>query len=234
MAFKRAYKKKAMKSKRVARKGKVAPMETATIKETLNLNNLQANQAYGAEAYLSMFDRALDIADNYQEYRITKLEYKYTPLFDTYTYTGAGTPGTSLPYLYSKVLTVPSPATFGVEFLKVMGAKPRRLDDKTLTVSFKPVVNQLNAAANANAGGVRGIKSPWISTHIPNGTTMDDTIHGHHAFWIDANYTGATNPVICEIELTATFEFRKPWDAKASVPPQGTAPAIMLTKRVSE
>jgi len=229
------YSKKAKKPvarrRRVYRRGvrkTIAPMETCVVRETTDKAfPLQANQAYFFETSLSSFPRALDIADNFQEYRIKSLEFKYIPTYDTFAYTGSVSVGQTLPYLYVKQLTVPPPATFDLSFLKVMGAKPRRLDDKNITLKYAPRINQLSAAANLNNGGVRGLVSPWISTHIPSATTMDDTLHYGHATFIDTYLTSAQMPEICQLELVVVFEFRKPWDKTASTPPPDTAPAIV-------
>jgi len=206
----------------------IAPMETCVVRETTDKAfPLQANQAYFFETSLSSFPRALDIADNFQEYRIKSLEFKYIPTYDTFAYDGAGTPGKSLPYLYVKQLVVPPPATWDLSFLKVMGAKPRRLDDKNITLKYSPVVNQTGLSTNVAGGGTRGVKSPWISTHLVGLTTMDDSIHYGHATFIDTYLTGSTMPEVCQLELVVVFEFRKPWDKTASTPPPDTAPAIV-------
>lgn len=193
-------------------------METCTVRETSEQAfGVSAQQSYTFDFNLSMYQRALDIADNFQEYRIKSVEFKYTPLYDTFMTNSGGTSGSSLPYLYNKVLTVPAPTVFGLPFMKTMGAKPQRLDDKTITLKYRPCVNQtgVNTQANSNAG-TRGIKSPWISTHLPGGIVMDDTLHIGHATWIDTYNYGVNNPVIATIESVVIFEFRKPWDAKAS------------------
>lgn len=211
--FIRRFKKKARMMRSVAPRE-----EVCRIKETLPAQGLEANTPYMAQTNLSNFPRALDIADNFQLYRITKVEYKYTPNYDTFA--ANYQPGTSnvsmtVPYLYSQRLTYDSPATWNLSFLQTMGARPRRLDDKTLNVTYRPNVNiQL-----ANSTGQQAAKpnySPWLSTHFDNGSppviTMDDTTHWGHAFWIAQTQGTLDMKSVASVEIVVHFEFKKPWD----------------------
>lgn len=209
-------------------------METACLKETIQLIDLSGNTPYESKINLTDFRRALDVADNYQLYRISKVEYIYTPNFDTYV----TSPNTNtLPYLYTKVLNYPSPSTFGLDFLTTMGAKPRRLDDKTLRVVYRPHILQggLDAVAQGSTtqNYTRPIKSPWLNTHVQdssNTTLMDNTTHYGHVSWIQQHTIGSDPVSLCSLELNVYFEFCKPWDIKAQQPPAGT-PNKQLTSR---
>lgn len=167
---------------------------------------------------LSLFDRATDIADNFQEYRITKLDFKYTPLFDTYI-DASGNVGITLPTLYHKRHVYPSPPSFGLPYLVSLGAKPIRIDDKIVKYSYVP-----NVLLTGNGFGTAGALlqkpqfKPWLSTHqtIGSNIVMDATPHQGHALFIFQKTTAGVNSPICSYEVTAHFEFRKPWD-KASV-----------------
>lgn len=223
----KAYRKKNVaKKRRVYRKRTIAPLETACIKETLQLSDLEPNQPYEPELQLSMFPRALDIADNYQKYRIQKVEYIYKPRYDTFQ--SQYEPGTSnvnptVPYLFSKVLNYPSPTAFGLQFLQSLGAKPRRLDDKNLIVTYKPhvlqqgLVNQSapvpGSAANSTS---RAIRSPWLNTHWTDSsgvTQMDNTYHYGHVFYIQQEVVNPTGLYpVAELDVNVYFEFCKPWD----------------------
>jgi len=218
---------KAYRKKRsvVRHRKTIAPMETATLKETLILNDLSGNAPYESQVRLTQFRRALDVADNYQLYRVSKVEYIYTPRFDTFV-NGSGQP--SVPYLYTKILSYPAPDTFGLQFMTAMGAKPKRLDDKTLRVIYKPHILQggLDAVGQGTTtqNYTRPIKAPWLNTHVTDSSgniIMDNTVHYGHATWIDQD---ASDPAfsVCNYTVNVYFEFCKPWDLSAQLPPAGT------------
>lgn len=203
----------------------IAPMETCCIKETLDLGKLVSNTAYEASVSLQEFPRALDLADSFQEYRICKLEYKYTPQYDTFA--SQYMPGTSnvsmtVPYLYSKRITQPTPLNWGLPYLENMGAKPRRLDDKTLTVSYTPNINLFGSSFTipttpvSTVNGLKPVKKPWLQTHqinplTPTANVLDNTPHFGHASWIDQDVATLNGTTPCKCEVIAHFEFRKPW-----------------------
>lgn len=210
-------------------------METACIKETFTAGDIEPNQPYEPELNLTQFPRALDIADNYQKYRISKVEYIYKPLYDTFQsqYQAGSNVNVTVPYLFSKVLNYPSPNSFGLSYLTTLGAKPRRIDDKSVKVTYTPHILQgglVNTVAVTGAsqgvgtsGGVaRAIKKPWLNTHYydPSGNqVMDNTIHFGHVFWIQQEVTNPdpTKPV-CALDVNVYFEFAKPWDKAAQTP----------------
>ena len=213
-----------------------------TISETIQLQTLTALQPYDTQFTLQSFDRALDVADNFQEYRITKWSFKYTPLFDTFV-GGTGAAANTLPYLYSKLLAYPPPDTFGLNFLQTMGAKPRRMDDKTIVLSYKPHVLQGGLVPADTTGisstfGTKVLRSPWLSTHNvtysggSSTTNMDNTPHYGHSFYIDKAGIDTAFPDVASYELNAVIEFRKPWDLKAQTPPPGTPQKIVPARKV--
>jgi len=223
---------KSVGRKRIARRKArtVAPMETACLKETISLTDIKPNVPYTVFHQLSDFERALDVADNYQRYRLSKLEYKYTPLYDTYTDASGAV---SLPYLYAKVMSVNTPDAFTVDYLKTMGAKPRRIDDKTVKLTYKPTVVQSGLVATGTyATALRPLKSPWLSTHTDTSpVTMDATTHLGHIFMVTQENAAAGNITICTLEVVAHFEFLRPYDKTASAPPPGVE--LIQVKRKS-
>lgn len=210
----------AKRRNRRQRRVRVARNETAFIKETISLEDLKPNQPYENIVNLTQFARATDMADNFQEYRIKKLEYRYTPLYDTFNDASGAD---SLPYLFSKRLTYTAPPTFTLDWLKLMGAKPRRLDDKNVNVFYVPNTNLTVAGGvppSALVGGTKPIMAPWLQSHILDATSayvMDTTPHYGNAFWIDQDNTQGANTIVCKLELTAYFEYRKPWDKNSSI-----------------
>lgn len=185
-------------------------METCCIKETISAREFLPNTPYENEFDLTQFPRALDVADNFQEYRIKRVEFLYTPNFDTYV-PGSVAPA-SVPYLWSKRLVVPAPTAYTLDFLKTMGAKPKRFDDKTIREVYRPNILQTAALQNGAAANlVRPIMSPWLSTHQQDGA-MDNTAHFTHNFWGQQDITPTPAQQLGSIQVNVYFEFRKPWD----------------------
>lgn len=235
---KRQYRKRRMNKKTGGKVSVANREEVCRIKETVTLESLVANTPYEAVVSLPAFQRALDIADNFQLYRITKIDFKFTPSYDTFA--SQYQPGTSnasmtVPYLYNKRITYPAPTTFGLSFLQTMGAKPRRLDDKTLTVSYTPNINLNVVGVNASNQllNAKPQMSPWLNTHyidLSNVTQMDTTPHYGFVWYIHQLQATLGQQVnFCELQMTAHFEFKKPWDKSALVPPPGTPDKILLT-----
>jgi len=172
---------------------------------------LNVNTPYDTIVDLSLFTRATDIADNFQEYRITKLQFKYTPLSDTYIDASGNS---TLPTLYHKRLLYPSPATFGLPYMVSLGAKPIRVDDKIINFTYTPNVllsGTLNSVGNPLQ---KPDYKPWLTTHAQSGSNvvMDSTPHQGHALYVYQKNTVSAQAPICSYEVTAHFEFRKPWD----------------------
>lgn len=161
---------------------------------------------------LSLFKRATDVADNFQEYRFTKLEWKYTPLYDTFI-DASGSTGITLPTLYHKRQVYPSPSTFGVPYLVALGAKPIRLDDKIVKYNYTPNVLLEGNLLSATPLQKPNYK-PWLVTHQTSGSNvvMDSTPHQGHSMYIYQKTTAGVSAPVASYEVTAHIEFRKPWD----------------------
>jgi len=226
---------KAYRKKRTVRRG---GSQMARLHETITLEDLKPNIAYDAFINLGLFKRATDVADNYQEYRISRVVWKFTPLYDTFV-DASGNAG--LPYLYNKRHTYEAPTTFDLDYLKALGAKPRRFDDKTLSVSYVPNVNMAVFGDNsATTGGTQLVNTsgkpaykPWLNTHLttaPATEVMDTTRHYGLAFWIDQFQAAAGSSTVGQLECTAYFEFQKPWDL-ATITVDTPAKTIVMAKK---
>lgn len=111
---------------------------------------------------IDQFPRAIPIASAYQQYRIKRITLKFRPLVDTFT-AGAAQTVPQLYYMVDKIRALSQ--LVGLPSMKTMGAVARRLDDKTLTVSWAPGV--LDAATDNGAGAITMAKaniSPWLNT----------------------------------------------------------------------
>ena len=220
MPGKRAAPRKQRKMRRMKNlRKRQSQTQIASIQETITFADLNISTPYDTIVDLSLFDRATDVADNFQEYRITKLDFKYTPLFDTYI-DASGNVGITLPTLYHKRQVYPSPPSFGLPYMVSLGAKPIRIDDKIIRFSYTP--NVLLNGTITNPSSATPLQKPdykpWLSTHQTSGSNvvMDNTPHQGHALFIYQKTTAGVNSPICSYEVTAHFEFRKPWD-KATV-----------------
>lgn len=163
-----------------------------------------------SEWSMAGYDRACSVAQNYQYYRITKAEFRFIPVSDTYI---AGNPG-ELPNLYyviDKSDSIPNVGTT-VATLQSAGARPIRFDDKTITVSFKPAVVWKALDENGGAANFGMVKtSPWLATNNNNtsdvsGWTPSSVDHHGLVYTVQGGVSGANY----RVEQTLHFEFKKP------------------------
>lgn len=197
-------------------------MEYATAKQTLQLPDQQANQVYTLDQVrLSQFDRMTAIAQNYQYFRMTKIELKIKPFADTFIPgTGGAVQGSSVPYFYSLVNKGNVLNTGSFNALRDSGAKPRRFDDKSITVSWKPAVlvgiqdysNVITPVSNT----VFSMKkvSPWLATNqnagLRTATWVASAVdHCGLLYGVEQDNAGTTGQLEYGLEITVFFEFKK-------------------------
>lgn len=196
--------------------------------------------------------RATSIGQSYQFYRISKVEVKWKAMFDTFATTG----NSSVPNLYymiDKANTFSGTST--LDTLKQAGAKPVRLDDKTITRSFKPAVH---LGSDDSAGGPAPVSelqavlkvSPWITTNANAGEPAaawapNSVDHRGLIFFIE-QLVAVPNFTLATVEIVLHFEFKKPlWvpaagqtqtaytidlDKKTAIPPPVVEPPVEVVK----
>jgi len=157
------------------------------------------------------FPRAVQVAAAFQHYRIKKVTLTFKPSFDTFTNGGVS----SKPNLYhmiDKSGSIPTNST--LEGLKQMGAKPRQLDEKNLTVSWRPSVLESVMVASGGAGGPTSSKyniSPWLTTTADNvspGAFSASGVDHLGCYWyLDQLVAGGYQYTI---EVEVQFQFKKP------------------------
>jgi len=178
------------------------------------------NTMYSFDSFqLKDFDRAVQIAQGYQLYKMTGIKVTWKPEYDTFA---AGL-GATKPFLYhmiDKSGSIPDNVT--LEALKQAGARPRAFDEKPISVTFKPAV--LNAVLNTVAGSTYGgyRVSPLLSTN-QNATSnlpfIASAIAHQGLKWYIETAGSALN-IIMEVEVQ--FEFYKPlWSTLAASPAKG-------------
>lgn len=214
----RRYRPKAA-GRRVYRKRKAASVEWASASQTLLLSDDAPNQVFRLNQTLNAFDRLSQIASNYQYFRMTKVVARFKPYVDTYQ--NSTTPGTtaSVPYFYWLINKGDVLDTNSFGGLRDAGAVPRRFDDKTITVSWKPSVLLYNANPDTT-GAVqpaygRHLVSPWLATSDNAGTASpvwkaNSTEHYGILYGIEQEFVPVGSSLGYSIELTLHCQYKKP------------------------
>lgn len=159
---------------------------------------------------LADFPRAAQIAQGYQQFRISNIKMRFKSPFDTYLSGGAS----QKPYFYYMLDKTGSiPDTITVEGLKNMGAKPRAFDEKAITISWTPTVLTnvgVNNALTPPLGNQnKPIVSPWLSTsQNPQSPTWTANNVDHLGIYYIAVGTGLQGSYDVDVEVQ--FQFRKP------------------------
>lgn len=192
----------------------VLDMASLSVKRSLSVGpnpGFATNVLYSLmNTQLTDFTRATQVAAAYQHYRIKKITLTFKPSSDTFTPTQATKP--NLYYMIDKSGAIPTNAT--LEALKQMGAKPIQLDEKNLTVSWRPSVLESVMYASGGVGASSASKyqiSPWLTTSADNvspGVFIPSGIDHLGCYWyVDQLIPqGYQYTVECEVQ----FQFKKP------------------------
>lgn len=223
-AGKKHYRKRASRPKRkYTRKTKSSEFASLVDEVTLDYqcNN---NVAYTMKNFaLTNSIRAKSVAAAYQYYRISKVELLWKPQADTFiAQQSGGGSQVSIPYLYyliDKANTLP--VAWSLSMLRSAGAKPRRLDDKTLRVAFKPACYVgstdspvAGSLVTENSAMIR--TSPWLTTNAnagdgTSGVGWQPSSVDHHglAFFIEQT-TQAAGMIPALMTVRIHYQFKKP------------------------
>jgi len=215
----RKSKKTGRKSK-PARKSKVSNVsEYASLSETRSMTvspgGFITNSLYSLmNTTLEQFVRAPLVAKAYQHYRIKFVELRIKPTYDTFA-TG-GTTKFHLYHMIDKAGAIPTNIT--LEGLKIMGAKPRSLDEKTLSIGWRPSVLEVALTQGGPAPLTQGTKyhiSPWLNTSASSVSTpwAPSSVDHLGVYWYINQNAGANTQY--EVEVEVQFEFKKPLIATA-------------------
>lgn len=169
---------------------------------------------------LSQFIRAQSVASAYQFYRIRKIALTVKPLYDSYTIDLSGTTaiGVGKPNFYYMIdKSGALPSNISLEGLKAMGARPRQLDEKNITVSWSPSVLDLAMTATTGTNTTQPAKykiSPWLNTNAatvgPGVWTPNDVDHLGIYWYIDQFASVYRTVPLYNCEVEVQFEFKKP------------------------
>lgn len=159
--------------------------------------------------------RASAIAKEFGLYRIALLKYTYRPLFDTYSSSlpGVGNSPNSLPTLYWKINRYgDTPAAFAGDYMRSLGCKPIRLDDKNVVIRYKPNTLQLQQdAAGTSAASIK--ITPWLSTDENPGDfnfVLSTAQHYGHSLFIEGGGAGTGLGAAAIVDLQIVYEFKNP------------------------
>lgn len=208
---------KPLRKRRVSKRSSNVP-DIASCSVSMNVSDPRTNQPYNYETFrLTDSQRASSIAAGYQQYRITNVRVTWKPLYDTYA--PGATPGPTKPVLYYIVDRARAVQdTFTINQLKEMGVRPRALDEKPISVAFKPGVLLDTDTATAPASLVR--YSPWLSTNanttVPGAVWAPSQVnHEGIKFYIESA-DGLPTPV--QVTLEYQLQFKKPnWVSSSSI-----------------
>lgn len=155
---------------------------------------------------LSQFTRAQAVAQNYQYFRMKQVTITIKPLFDTFQQGQASV----LPYLYyliDKNGNCVDYRTTGQ--LKASGAVPRRLDDKSVIITYRPSVLEAVADDGTTTQFNRYRISPWLSTNdrTPlSGGFVPSGVNHYGLKWT----VESSGPVVgYTIDMKVEFQFKK-------------------------
>lgn len=159
--------------------------------------------------------RASQLAKLFGEYRIKRIIFTYRPIFDTYSSSlpGVGNSPNSVPTLYWRMNRYgDTPAAFNADYMRALGAKPIRLDDKQVVVSYRP--NIIQSQQNVAGAGTASIKlSPWLSTDDivqDNNFNLSTAEHFGHSMFVEGGAAGNTQGMVCYQDVKVIYEFRNP------------------------
>lgn len=190
--------------------------ERASLTENITLVQMAQNSTDTAYSYNSLslgqtgqpFIRAQQVAEQYQFFRIKKVTYVIKPTFDTFAGGGAMT----VPYVYWMINRTGESLSLDLAGLTSRGAKPLRLDDKNVTISYRPSVGV--AAVQGTTGTVLNASdqyriSPWLSTNNNVSTVVwnpSQVLHYGHYSMINNGGTLGQFDVVVSVD----FEFKGP------------------------
>lgn len=211
---------KGRKNVRKGRKSNVKDLASLSVKATLTSGSpgggFLPNTLYNKmDTQLSDFTRAITVANAYQHYKIKRIALTFKPTYDTYAPTGGTTIGKpNLYFMIDKSGSIPTNIT--LEGLKQMGARPKQLDEKNMTVSWSPSVLDLSMIASGAAPTSNPAKyriSPWLSCNeniVAPGVFTPSRVDHLGLYWYVDQANPGTTPPVYTVEIEVQFVFKKP------------------------
>lgn len=143
------------------------------------------------------------LAKLYQYYRVTSIQMKFKPNYDTFQAQGTNL----VPYLYFQYDKSGSLTGLNAAGFEAIGVKPIRLDDKTITRTWKPSV--LTEGGDPAGTGLTQFKvSPWLPCTLIGGATNAAVKHLGAIFYISKMSPG--DVLGYDVDVIVNYQFRKP------------------------
>lgn len=174
-------------------------------------NNFGLQQLYSLmNTSLDQFPRAVQVAQAYQHYRIKKISVTFKPSYDTFVATAGAPTKTRLYWMIDKSGAVPT--NIALEGLKAMGARPREVDEKPITVAWAPSVLEATMVAPPASIPSKYRISPWLATNqqpLQAGVFAPSTVDHLGLYWY---LDSINNPegYQYQVEVEVQFQFKKP------------------------
>lgn len=213
---------------------KIGGPNTCKVIESVPLQGINLNTPYLITKVGITGSRASAIAKEFGLYRIAKVIFTYRPLFDTYSSSlpGVGNSPNSVPSLYWKMNRYGDfPLAFNGDYMRSLGAKPVRLDDKNVVVAYKPNVLQSQNNGNLVATSSSIKMTPWLSTDDTpqdNLFTLSTATHYGHTLYIEGGGAGNGQGAVCTMDVKIVYEFKNPRLVVATNDSISHAPATTL------
>lgn len=163
---------------------------------------------YNADISLASFTRAQVVAQGYQRFKIKYFELQIKPDADTFA-PGAASGKPYLYYMIDKSNSLSSALTTGQ--LKSLGAKAIALDEKVITIRWKPAVTlstEISTATGTTSAQMYKVSPILNCDEDPNGGAFQPSQVVHNGIRFFVENAGA--PVNYRATLTAHFVFMKP------------------------
>lgn len=161
-----------------------------------------AGISYNFSTSIADLTRAAVIAKEYAHYRITGIEMRFKPQYDTFAALG----GATLPSLYWQldkggVLGSPTAPQF-----EQLGTKQVRLDDTILVRKWKPGV----VHGDVNTILASGMKtSPWLPILDPQTGGLNVVRHHGCAFLLTK--MSPTDATLYDVDVVVHIQFKRPY-----------------------
>lgn len=165
-----------------------------------------AGVVYDFKFNMNDLSRTKALLGVYQYYRITSVEMRFKPAYDTYQAQQAN----MVPYLYfqyDKSGALQGTMT-AVDFEKI-GTKAIRLDDKTIVRKWTPSVPTDQYPGGVLVSSTQFKTAPWVPTIVPDTGNPNDLLDHYGAtFYISKMSPG--DVLGYDIDVVVNVQFRKP------------------------
>jgi len=163
---------------------------------------------FNSDISLASFSRAQVVAQGYQRFRIKYFELAFKPDADTFA-PGAASGKPYLYYMIDKSNSLGAALQTGQ--MKSLGAKAIALDEKTITIRWKPAVTlstEISTATGTTSAQMYKVSPILNCDEDPNAGAFQPSqvVHNGIRFFVE----NAGTPINYRATLTAHLEFMKP------------------------